>query len=557
MRRVPSSITDKPAAALAIGICASVALLSWFGYRALTEWRNASVLLADRRSSEAADLLVLGLSRDMSGVQELVLNLPQWDQFVTDRPHGVSNIVANGFARYPYPESFFAWREDSGTDADTVIFFNRPDRRPPWAPVEAVPSLFPVSIARQPETARKILDQIFRDAARSRHLSAFEMPLAGVSYQIVAQLTYRDAFREHLSQVVGFMVNLQWVRKHYFPELAKEVLGIEGPEHGLTLSITDDGGEVVAGSKLADGGALTHRRQFTLLFFDPDLQVYSSHDLTSELWTVAVSASNDPSLTRAITIANRMLMIGAASALALAAGLILTVRAERAGTQVAQMRSDFVSTVTHELKVPIATIRAAAETLAKSRLTGMSFQTCGRIVLMEARRLSHLVENLLAYSRVTDVADIYTLEPVEISVIFNDIQQDFEAQLDQGGFELEMHIAPGAPRILADRSALRLLFNNLVDNAVKYSGQGRAVHLNADWTGRDISIEVVDAGVGIPQEEIPLVTRKFYRGQRATGGGSGLGLAIASRIAEDHGGKLHIRSELGQGTTVTVTLQAA
>lgn len=557
MRRVSSFLTDKPAAMLALGICASVALLSWFGFRSLVEWRKTSVLLADRRSSEAADFLVLGLRRDMSGVQESVLSLPQWNAFASEHPNAVSNAVANGFARYPYPESFFAWEEGARADPAAMIFFNRPDRRPAWASQETAASQFPVVIEREPNTAGRIMGQILHDAARGRHLAAFEMSLDGVPYQIIAQLTYRDVFREHLSQVVGFMVNLSWVREHYFAELTREVLGVDpGSGRGLTLSVTDNAGQVVAGSTLADGSTLTHRRQFNLLFFDPDLQVYFSHDLSGETWTVAVSASNDPSLARAITIANRMLMIGAASALALAAGLILTVRAERASTKVAKMRSEFVSTVTHELKVPIATITAAAETLAKSRLTGMSFQACGRIVLMEARRLSHLVENLLAYSRVTDVADIYSFEPLEVAAIFNDIQQNFEARLDQDGFELEMNIAPGTPPVRGDRLALRLLFNNLVDNSVKYSGQARVVYLKADSTGREIRIEVVDGGVGIPQEEIPLVTRKFYRAAGAPSGGSGLGLAIASRIADDHGGNLHIDSAPGRGTSVTVRLPA-
>jgi signal transduction histidine kinase len=555
VRRVPAFLTDKPAALLAVGICASVALLSWFGFRAVVEWRNTSVLLADRRSSEAADFLVLGLRRDMSGVQEFVLDLPHWEEFTSERPNALSNAVANGFARYPYPESFFAWNEGTGDDAAAMVFFNRQDRRPPWASRKTEASLFPVVIEREPDTSSRILGLILRDAAAGRHLSAFEETLDGVTYQIIAQLTYRDAFREHLSQIVGFTVNLPWVRKHYFSDLTREVLGVDpGSASGLTLSVSDSAGQVVAGSNLSEADTLTHRRQFPLLFFDPDLQVYSSRHFTGETWTVAVSASNDPSLARAIAVANRMLLIGAGSALALAAGLILTVRADREGTKLSRIRSDFVSTVTHELKMPIATITAAAETLSKSRLTGMSFQACGRIILSEARRLSHLVENLLAYSRVADVADIYGFEPLQIGVIFNDIQQNFEAHLDQDGFELEMHIPAGAPRVRGDRLALRLLFNNLVDNAVKYSGTARAVRLNAEWDSRDVRITVIDSGVGIPEDEIHLVTRKFYRGAGTSARGSGLGLAIASRIAEDHGGTLQICSVVGEGTTVEVTL---
>jgi signal transduction histidine kinase len=221
------------------------------------------------------------------------------------------------------------------------------------------------------------------------------------------------------------------------------------------------------------------------------------------------------------------------------------------------MRSDFVSAVTHELKTPIATIKAAAETLAKDRLTGMSVRTCGRIMMMESSRLARLVENLLAYARMTDVTDSYTFQPVEVAAIFNDIQQDFEGRLDRNGFELNLEIEPDARLVSGDRFALRLLFGNLVDNAIKYSHERRTVELRASREQSQIKIIVSDQGVGIPAEELTHVVRKFVRARAAAGGGSGLGLAIASRIAQDHHGTLTINSRVGQGTTVSVILPAA
>jgi signal transduction histidine kinase len=221
------------------------------------------------------------------------------------------------------------------------------------------------------------------------------------------------------------------------------------------------------------------------------------------------------------------------------------------------MRTDFVSTVTHELKTPIATIKAAAETLARDRLTGMSVQTCGRIVVMESDRLARLVENLLAYSRITDVANTYAFAPVEVAAVLNDIQENFEARLDRHGFELDIRIAAGTKAVRGDRFALRLLFGNLVDNAIKYSGQHRRLTLRASGTDTHVVVEVEDTGIGIDPAELPQVLKKFGRGKTVPHGGSGLGLAIASRIAEDHGGALRIESMPDRGTTVSVTLPAA
>ena len=113
-----------------------------------------------------------------------------------------------------------------------------------------------------------------------------------------------------------------------------------------------------------------------------------------------------------------MTLTGAASALALAIGLVLTARVERESAKIAELRSDVVSTVTRELKTPIATIRAAAETLSQGRLSGIeAFQSYSRLVVGEAKRLSRLVENLLAYWRITDVADVYAFEPLEIEIL--------------------------------------------------------------------------------------------------------------------------------------------
>jgi two-component system phosphate regulon sensor histidine kinase PhoR len=252
----------------------------------------------------------------------------------------------------------------------------------------------------------------------------------------------------------------------------------------------------------------------------------------------------------------RLVAFGGISGLIFASGLVLIVRAARASARLTEMRTDFVSTVTHELKTPIATIKAAAETLARDRLSGMSVQTCGRIVAMESDRLARLVDNLLAYSRITDIAETYSFTPLDVAAVLNDIQEDFEARLDRHGFELDILIMPGTRPVRGDRFALRLLFGNLVDNAIKYAGPHRRLTLRAHSRGPNVTVDVEDTGVGIDPAELPQVLKKFGRGRTAPRGGSGLGLAIASRIAEDHGGALRIASTPGHGTTVSVTLPA-
>ena len=547
---------DRIAAVLTAGVLVSVALLAWFGNRAIQEWRRTSVQLAQRRSSEAVDLLQGALGRDMSGVQQFVLTVPQWQQFASDRPHELNDVVASAFARYPYPETFFAWQAASAPTS--AVFFNRADRQPSWSQGRVSAASFPVVIERNALVASTIMSGIAPDVAETRALSVFTVGLNGVPYQVVALLTYGDVYRERLSGAVGFTVNLSWLRDHYFADLTRQVWNIgPGVDLALAFNISDHQNHLVTGVPIDDDSTLTRRRKFDLVFFDPDAGTYAFNNFVPETWTVAVSASRDPSLSRTLGLANRIVAVGGVSSLALAVGLVLMIRAVRERAQLSQMRSDFVSAVTHELKTPLATIKAAAETLSRDRLTGMTTRTCGQIVGMEAKRLSRLVENLLAYSRITDIADTYSFETLAVAAIFNDVQQDFESQLDQCGFELEMNIAPEVVNVKGDRLALRLLFDNLVDNAIKYAGANRTLVLNATKVARDVHVDVIDSGIGIPEAEIPLVTRKFVRGAAAPAGGSGLGLAIATRIATDHGGRLEIRSAVGHGTTVTVVLPAA
>ncbi len=158
---------------LAIGVFLSVALLFWFGYHAIQEWRQSALLLAERRSNEAVDLLVEAISRDMRGVQESVLASQQWQEFAGHEPYEMSSLVASAFARYPYPESFFAWKADQL--ADQFWFFNRANRRPRWVHGDPGPSRFPVVIDHDPQVARVFTERLLAEASRGRRVTVFEV----------------------------------------------------------------------------------------------------------------------------------------------------------------------------------------------------------------------------------------------------------------------------------------------------------------------------------------------------------------------------------------------
>ena len=546
--------TGKVAGWLAAAVCVSLAVVIAFAYRAEEDWAHSEELLAARRAREAVDLLVTALSRDMHAVQNAVLPA-WWEDMALEPADDVRDLAASAFARYPYPESFFAWRAD-GADVP-MPFFNRFDRPPAWGLPASERNAFPVVVATAPGVSAALLERIHRDAKSERRFSVFELPLGGQRYQVVAKLFYRDAYREHLAGAVGFTVNLDWARQHYFPEIAAEVARIG---NGLSAAMVDDNGRLVAGS-LPKGvpGAIV-RRAFPVTFFDAlvagvDVRAGRAY----QAWEVQAAVGDDPVLQATAIARSRALVVSAIAAAVFVAGLLLTARAASEHERVAGMRSDFVSAVTHELKTPIATLRAIGETLVRGRVAEPAAQRdYAQLVVQESKRLTRLVDNLLAYSRITDVTELYAFEPTDLRIAVDEALAGFSAQLGEAGFDVLLEFAPDLPTVRADHTALGLVLDNLVDNAIRYSGESRWLAVRARRDGAlTVRLEVADRGVGIPEDEIGQVTRRFYRGHRAPSGGSGLGLAIVSRIVADHTGQLSITSVAGEGTTAAVTLPVA
>jgi two-component system, OmpR family, phosphate regulon sensor histidine kinase PhoR len=299
-------------------------------------------------------------------------------------------------------------------------------------------------------------------------------------------------------------------------------------------------------------------RTFQLAFFEPTaVAVDPPPDLGQIWWRATATAGGDPTLAAAERGARRTLAIAGVMSIMLAGAVIVALRAARTNSDLAIMRADFVSAVTHELKTPLANLRAINETLASGRTTPEMVREYAHMGIGEATRLTRLVDNLLAYSRVTDVADVYSFEPVSVAEAVQRSLQEFAVALTRDKFVVHVDVSDELPGVYADANALGLLLNNLIDNAIRYSRDVRELTVSARASDGAVTIEVRDRGVGIPPDELDNVTRKFFRGRGAVTGGSGLGLAIVDRIVSDHDGTLAIRSQEGQGTTVSVTMPAA
>jgi len=536
---------------LAGAACCAAALLAWFGYRAASEWQRSSELLVARRADETTEILTTALTRDMRAVQTTVLDNQDWDASSFVAPFEINDLIASAFARYPYPELFFGFR---GADPDHIVFFARADRRPGWLQ-PASEDLHPVLRASSDAASALLGSRILKESREGDRYSIFETEIAGRNYQVVARLRYAQAAASRLDAVFGFLVDVEWTREAYFGPLTQQVSRIAEPSGQLRYQLADERGARIAGVALA-GNDLAFERRLPILFFDPNLIALDRpDDLSERIWRVTVSGAEDETLALAASGARQTLVVIAVATLAIAVGLYVTVRAVRANADVAVMRSDFVSTVTHELKTPIATIRAIAETFARGRVnTPEGIRNYGHLLMQEQGRLMRLVDNLLAYARVTDVTDVYSFQPQDAVALAEEALNPFKPLLEERGFTVERDLPVHGPQVNADRTAMVLALSNLIDNAMRYSGNSRWLAIRVAPAGSRVEFIVEDRGLGIPESDIALIPRRFVRGRSVEGHGSGLGLAIVNRVAKDHGGELIVRSEVGRGTQMTLAL---
>jgi signal transduction histidine kinase len=542
--------SPRVAAWLSAGIVGSLLVLAWFGFRASREWQRSAELLAERHAEEAADLLVTALIRDMRATHSMILSSRVWEGYAYDSPYDVTTLVASAFARYPYPEAFFAWT--AGTRASEMTFFTRSERPPQWLPPIVQRARYPVTLVHNDPLAKRIQREVAEAVSQNRDLWVVELSMDGAPYQVVITLHYRNRFEQELESISGYLVNLAWARRHYFPDITRQVARISGNDRGLTFGILDANNEPVVAP--VAGSVAIARRYLPLTFFDAvAAAINPPGDLAPERWSIVVSGATDPALAAATRASSRTVAFVALAAAVLVVGLVLTNRAIRASAELATIRADFAASITHELKTPIASIRAVGDTLSAGRFRSAQQQReYAALVVQEAKRLSRLVDNLLAHARVTDVADVYSFEAVAVRPLIERAITTFAQQLQQAQFDVRIEVPEGLAPIRADQSAMELVLDNLIDNAIRYSTDVKQITISATSCGRNISISVADFGCGIAERDLTRVTQKFVRGQNARAPGTGLGLSIVQRIVQDHGGVLTIRSVVNHGTVVTI-----
>jgi signal transduction histidine kinase len=225
---------------------------------------------------------------------------------------------------------------------------------------------------------------------------------------------------------------------------------------------------------------------------------------------------------------------------------------------IAEMRSHFAASVSHELKTPLTSIRMFAEALTMGvKKQPEAQKEYLQTIISESERLSRLLNNVLDFSKIEQGTRTYRFETTSLEEVIQAAEKAMAFPLDQKGFDLKVDIEKGIPQILADRDALEQAVLNLLHNAMKYSGESREIQLKLRKNDDMAQIDVIDHGIGILEENRHQIFGKYFRVpgiENKKIPGTGLGLTIVSHIAKSHGGRIEVESQPGDGSTFSLIL---
>ena len=242
----------------------------------------------------------------------------------------------------------------------------------------------------------------------------------------------------------------------------------------------------------------------------------------------------------------------------LACGLFFTLQTVNNELHLSRMKSYFMSTVSHEFKSPLTSIRQMAEMLVHGRVPSPERQQkYYNTILQQSERLSHLIDNILDFSKMEEGQKIFRFKTADITPVVKDIVELFQKLTSDQGFYISLSIPEPLPDVVFDREAMEQVIHNLIDNACKYSGESRTIEVQLYPEGNKIVISVRDQGVGIRKEDQNKIFSRFYRaGEELTQAvkGSGIGLTIVKQIVESHQGEVTVESNPGKGSIFNVIL---
>lgn len=259
----------------------------------------------------------------------------------------------------------------------------------------------------------------------------------------------------------------------------------------------------------------------------------------------------------------RNLAVGFGILLLLGISMGFVVVSARRTKALARMQMDFVTRVSHELRTPLTVICSAADNLAEGIVddSGRQVRQYGDLIRSEGRKLSGMVEQIMRFASLKKGWKHYNLRECRVTDIVESSLQQAKGVIQSAGFVVEKSLGENLPAVLVDAAVLSQCLQNLIDNALKYSGNSRWLGVRAerysDPNGEGVTLSISDRGIGIAPDELKSVFGGFYRGKEADRKqirGTGLGLYMVREAVVSMGGRISVDSSPGKGTTFTIDL---
>jgi signal transduction histidine kinase len=351
----------------------------------------------------------------------------------------------------------------------------------------------------------------------------------------------------HVVGFAGMILDEDFLRAKLLPSMIETTLAKylpSAPDGELAVSVKDGAGNTVLAVGDGQGRGIAAKARLGFVFTDWEMSLYTTR-ATPRQWARAGFVFN-------ATLAGLL-------AAALVGGVALALRAADRAVKLSKMKSDFVSNVSHELRTPVASIRVFGELLRTGRAQEpKKVREYGEHIEGETRRLTRLIDNILDFSRIESGRKEYRFSEGDLREVVESVIRTFEVRLAAQGFAIVLEQpGPPLPAVRMDADAIAQAFQNLLDNAVKYSGESKEVVVTLRAEGGRVAVSVRDHGIGIAPDEQRKIFERFHRvgtGLVHDVKGSGLGLSIVHHIVAAHGGTVSVVSEPGKGSTFTMTL---
>jgi signal transduction histidine kinase len=350
--------------------------------------------------------------------------------------------------------------------------------------------------------------------------------------------------------LAGMILDEEFFRAKLLPSIIGTSLAKylpSAPEGELAVTVTDGAGNTIVSVGDGKGRGIATKSRLGFVFTDWEMALYSPR-ATPQQWARAGFVFN-------VSLAGLL-------ALFLLGGVALALRAADRAVRLSKMKSDFVSNVSHELRTPVASIRVFGELLRLGRAQDPDkVREYGELIEGESRRLTRLIDNILDFSRIESGRKEYHFAEGDVRELIEGVIRTFEVRLAAEGFKIVLDTGERPlPPLWMDADAISQAFQNLLDNAVKYSGVSKEVVVGLSTENGDVAIAVRDHGIGIARDEQRKIFDRFHRvgtGLVHDVKGSGLGLSIVHHIVAAHGGVVTVESEPGNGSTFTMRLPSS